>query len=421
MRWRLLIVTWLLIPAAALARPKIAVAPIEGDEDGKVTDAVAEEASQHAAVVDPKPTQEALEKLGFTDAKTKKAQKKLRSKLGVDVIIYGDVTGKKGKQHLTLSVSGRGKRASTIELTFKQASSTKFRGELRDELGKQLAGADTEAKEDDDDDNPKRRDDDHPKVRRPYQRHDDDDDNTARHPLTSPSVWLDAGAAALHRSLVYETTGAAAPPPPVGTISASGQLEAELYPFAFDSLAPPSAGLGLAAAVRKTVGLSIAVPGTTTSAPINEARYMIGARYRFHFGTTTLATGLSYWRQVFIADRSGLPMGAMLDMPDTAYQAVAPGGALRFAATPTIAVYVSLDIPLVFASGSITTGTQLGKATVIAGAGEGAVDFLLGPHYGLRFAALYDRFDFLFDAPRRGVSAAIDSTFALTATFALIY
>src|SRR2546423_3136461 len=131
---------WVLVPALAFARPKIAVAPLEGDDDGKVTAAVAEEASQHAVVVDPKPTQTALDKLGFSNAKSKKAQKKLRAKLGVDVIIYGEVDSKGAKQHLSLEVSGRGKRASTIELTFKNASSNKFREELRDELGKQLSG-----------------------------------------------------------------------------------------------------------------------------------------------------------------------------------------------------------------------------------------------------------------------------------------
>jgi hypothetical protein len=404
------LVVWLLVPAVAFARPKIAVAPIEGDEDGKVTATVAEEASQHAVVIDPKPTQTALEKLGFSDAKSKKAQKKLRGKLGVDVIIYGEVEGKGAKQHLTLYVSGRGKRAGTIELTFKTATSNKFRDELRDELGKQLSGAEGEAAEGDDDDKPFR----------PYRRGGDDSD-TVRHPLTEASVWLDGGAAALHRTLTYETTGAASPPPPVGTISASGELEAEVYPFAMDSLTPPAAGIGLVASVAKTVGLSIAVPGTTTSAPIDESRYTIGARYRFHFGTTTVAAGLSYWRQAFSADQSKLPMGTTLDMPNTEYGAIAPGGALRFAATPKIAIMFSLDIPLVFASGSITTGAQFGQATILAGSGEGAVDFLLGPHYGVRFAALYDRVDFLFQSPRRGVSAAIDSTLALTAMFALVY
>jgi len=402
-RWWLLL--WVAIPALAFARPKIAVAPLAGDDDGKVTAAVAEEASQHATVIDPQPTQKALARLGYDNANSKKAQKALRKRLGVDVIIYGTVDTKGSKQKLTLEVSGRGKRAGEIELSFKTASSNKFREELRDELGKQLAGAEGEASEDDDG------------PRRPF-RHGGDDG--PRHPLTESAVWIDGGPSGLHRSLTYETTGAATPPPPVGTASFSGQLEAEIYPAAFDSLQSAASGFGFAATVAKTVGLSIAVPGTTASASINEARYTIGARYRFHFGQTTLATGVAFWHQTFIADRSSL-MGATLDMPDTSYNAVAPQVAARFAITPKIAILAQLDIPLIFSSGQITTGAQLGQATIIAGAGEGAVDFSLAEHYGLRFALLFDEVDFLFQSPRRGVSSAIDRTLGLTATFALFY
>jgi len=400
-RW--LIVAWLLVPALAFARPKIAVAPLEGDDDGSVTAVVAEEASQHATIVDPKPTQAALARLGFSDAKGKKAQKALRKRLKVDVIIYGEVTTKGSKRKLVLEVSARNKDVTEIELTLKSATSNKFREELRDELGKSLAGAEGQAAEDDDD---------HPL--RPF-RHGEGE----RHPITESAVWLDVGAAALHRSLTYQTTGAASPPPPVGTASVSGELEAEIYPLAFDTIDTPASSIGFAASVAKTVGLSIAVPGTTQSASIDEARYTIGARYRFHFGQTSLAVGLSYWRQRFIADRGGLAMP--LDMPDTDYSAVAPGAVVRIAATPKIGIMGALDIPFVLGSGGITTGTSFGQATVFGGAVEAALDYQLAPHYGLRFAGLYSQFDFLFNAPRRGVSAAVDRTMGLTATFALIY
>src|SRR4051812_36674443 len=98
-RWCVLI---LLLPAVAFARPKIAVAPLDGDDDGSVTAVVAEEASQHATIVDPKPTQAALARLGYPDAKGKKAQKALRKRLKVDVIIYGEVTTKGSKRKLVL-------------------------------------------------------------------------------------------------------------------------------------------------------------------------------------------------------------------------------------------------------------------------------------------------------------------------------
>ncbi|MGE5185273.1 MAG: hypothetical protein ACM31C_24560 [Acidobacteriota bacterium] len=458
MRWLLIALVWLVwVPAVAHARPKVAVEPLDGDEDGRYADAIVQEAGEHAKVIGPKPTAKAADQLGITDLETPRSLKKLRRKLEVDAIIHGKVERSGGKKHLVLSVSGRGKRGSAFELETRSATSKAFRKELREELAKRIAPAsDGDANEDagddeaaeapnkarsDDDDRPKKKlaaadddstrarkhsDDDEDRPRKKKKKHHGDDDEGAeeppppRHPATQAALWLDAGPAGLHRTLDYTTTGVT-PPPAVGTASISGQIEGEVYPGSFDSLHGAAAGFGVFGAAGKTVGLSITVPGTTKSAPINEMHYEIGARYRFTTGQASYAFGVAYWARKFVADRSGL-MGATLDMPDVDYKGIAPGAVARFAATPTIGVGVQLEVPLMSASGQITDGmTGFGQASIYAIAAEGTVDVVLGPHYGLRFAALFDQVGLSFQTPQRGVTNATDRSLGVTGTFAVMY
>ena len=246
--------------------------------------------------------------------------------------------------------------------------------------------------------------------------------------MTQAAVWIDAGVTGVHRSLTYDTKGAGATPaPPVGTASVSGQIEAEVYPGAFDTLKGPAAGIGLVGSFGKTLGLSIAIPGMTASAPIKEGHYSIGARYRFVFGSSSIAVGVSYWRQYYIADRSSLASPTALDMPDVEYTAIAPGGIAKFAVAPKIGVFVALDVPLVMSTGPIEQASGYGRGNVIAAALDAGVDIALDKHYGVRLAAMADQLTFSFAgglgtmAGVRGVSAATDRTLGLTAAFALVY
>jgi hypothetical protein len=189
-RWALLV---LLVAAPALARPKVAVAPLDGDDDQKISAIVAEAASDHAKVTGPGRTGKALDSLSIT-AFTTKNVKKLRGNLDVDIVIHGGVK----KKHLSLTLSGKGKQKSTIELDYKSTKTLKK--QLSAQLGKKLGdadgGNDDDADDDDDkkpfaeskkddDDKPKKHDDDEPKKHaddddRP-KKHDDDDDKPKKH------------------------------------------------------------------------------------------------------------------------------------------------------------------------------------------------------------------------------------------------
>jgi len=472
------VVVCIVLPALALAKPKVAIEPLDGDNDGAIVTVVVEQAEHHAKVTGPKATAKKADELNISDAETPKALKKLRIKLGVDMIIHGKVDRSGGKKVLVLTVSGRGK-SSTFEVPYKLATSKKFHDELDVELAKRIdPDAEREAQEEDEDeaaarekeradkdradkdradkaradkeradkDREKERDRDKDRDRdskshsshvRTASKDEPDEEVTAdtedhhkkkhhhhlaeRNPVTQDAVWLDGGGAGLHRTLTYASEAGGTPPPRVGTGSVSGVIEGEIYPWSFDSLKGGAAGFGFFGSAARTVGLSITVPGTGNSAAINEGAYQAGVRYRFVFGQSSLAIGASYWERHFIADRSGLPVGTVLDMPDVSYTAFAPGAIVKLAAAPKIAAVLAVDVPLVLAAGAITTTNDFRQASVIAFAVEGGADFALAQNYGLRIAGLFDQLKLSFDQPQRGVTAATDRTMGVIASFALVY
>ena len=135
----------LVIPAIALAKPKVAVAPLDGDDDGKIAEVVADAAAEHSKVTKPDRVQRDMEKLSITSFDNK-AVKRLRNKLEVDVVIHGKVS----KKHLELTIAGKGKNKSKLELDFKTTKALKK--ELAAKLGKRIDDAAAAADDDDDED-----------------------------------------------------------------------------------------------------------------------------------------------------------------------------------------------------------------------------------------------------------------------------
>jgi hypothetical protein len=517
LRWSLLIL--LLLAGTAFAKPKIAVAPIDGDTDDEVGEIIVSVAASHGRAIDPGRVGREMEKLSISKMSTKSA-KKLRQKLDADVVVYGKLS----KKHLELKVAGKGK--AKVEIDFK--SNKDLKKQLQAKLGKELDAAlegpdsdeddeetsspfgggrkDRDDRKRDDDDKRKRdedeqrkrdeddkrekeerrareekrqreeddkrkrdddkrtskrdrdddkrgskrdRDDDKRGRKRTARRDDedrddddrDDDDRDGgdeedrprkkrkkqkRHPLTQAAVWLDAGPAFAHRSFTYEG-GGMTPPPRVGTIAAAGEIEGELYPGSFSTLKGAAANIGLAAAYDRTVGLGIAIPKTTVTTPIAHGFYWIGARYRFVFGTSSVAVGASYWRRYYTADRSKLMMADQLDMPDVDYTALAPDVTARIAAAPNVSVFATLQIPLMLSSGPIQEPTSYGPSTILAFDVRGGVQLALGSHYAVQMGLYFDQISLKFNAKQgsmaaaREVTAATDRSFGLAATLGVFY
>ncbi|MBV8759342.1 MAG: hypothetical protein JO257_18790 [Deltaproteobacteria bacterium] len=481
MRWFLLVLA-MLAASPALAKPKAAVAPLDGDDDAKVTKVVADAAGDHAKVTSPDRVAKAMDNLSITTFKTRDL-KKLRSNLEVDVIIHGAVTKDGGKKHLALTISGKGKQKEMVELDYK--STKTLRKQLSSALGKKLdaaagGGDDNEADDDDDapkrpfadkasdddkpkkhdddedkpkkhasddedrpkkhasdDDRPRKRtadadvrkhsddDDDRPRKRKHHRGDDDDEDVPAKNEITQAAAWVDAGGNFTRHTLKWAGAGTMKPPG-VGTAAGAAAVEGELYPFSSDPKTK-GAGVGLYGDFSYAMGLGIAVPGAGVTAPIKQEHYQIGARYRLAAGQSSIAFGASYWRRTYTADRSKLMMPTQLDTPDIDYTAVAPGVLARIAAAPKVGVVLGVDVPLMLDGGPIVKAASYGAATILAADVLAGLQILVAPHFALQLRGdlNYESFTFAAKAQSgaatRGVSSATEMNYGVTATIGVLY
>lgn len=472
----LLLGLWAALTGPAHAEPSVAVAPIGGDPDDKVSDVVVDVVSAQAKAIKPKTVVRAIGQLGISGDLDARDANRLMKKLEADVVLQGKVK-KDGKQRvLRMTVYAKGKKPGSFSVEFKTAKSGKLRDGVRDELAATLAKLDDdddekarkkrereerEAKEEEDrrkkqraeeeeadrrkkkrlaeEDDERRKkakkkvavddDDGERKVKKKKRRRDDDEDGGGddddRDPATArlvaqragrTMVRLDAGTSMGVRRLTYT---AANSPPRVGTFAAAARVEAELYPLASNPRSP-AAGLGLAAEYDKTLGLSIQVPGGP-SVPIDQSHYSLGARYRLGLGTKTLTLGVDFAKRRYVADRSGLATPNDLDAPDTDYTAVAPGVALRIPVGAKAAWFGNLAALLVLDTGPIQEKDSYGAATVLGGELATGVDVTLSKTLALRFAGELTNISFKFkgngaQAMARGVTGATDRQFGLAAT-----
>ncbi|MDX2092476.1 MAG: hypothetical protein SFX73_31725 [Kofleriaceae bacterium] len=422
MRW-LLCFGLVCLPMFALAKPKVAVAPLEGDDGGKVAEVVVEVAGESAKVIGPGETKKAMAKHDV-DELDGKGIKKLRKKLAVDAVIHGKVEEDGTRKTLALEVSVRGKKTERFSLSFRGHTSKKLREELREELGKRLSeGEGDEDPDEDDAPKPRRDDDDQPRKKK--RRRDDDDLPRERNPLTQAALRVGAGASATRRTLTYATTSAT-PPPRVGTLSGSVRLEGEVYPASFDTLKGTAARLGVAFELDKTVGLGIRVPGAGgAEATIDKLHVQVGARYRIPFGQSSLALGAGYYLRRYKADRGGA--GLNLDMPDVDYRAITLGGVGRFVLGPKLGLALALDLPLMLSAGSIQSPLSYGPAKIIAFDLDVALEYRLAPRWSLKTALELSNIMVTFDgkmgtqSAARMVQGATDRNLGLAVTLEALY
>jgi hypothetical protein len=511
------------IQAIAKPKPKIAVAPLDGDAGNKVALAIAEALDgKDFEVVGPKEVSREMKKLGLADELAPKDARKLATKLEAVALVDGKVAKAGKKRSLHLEVHRRGKPDAGFTIEFKSTASDGFRRGVHDEIAKKLEGAGDDAPADDDDPGkkpagddrkrsldddddhlperkkrtddddhlPERKkrtdDDDHLPERKKRtddddhlperkKRTDDDDHLPERKKRTTgdnqlperkkkvatttdddepavrkrkgrkqaeaevaPQVLARVGGGGLlaQRRLTYDTRAGLTPaqaPPSVVTTAGAFRIDGEIYPFALANPRGGIAGLGLAGAYDKTFGLAIKIPNMALQAPIDQAHFAIGARYRFGVGEASAITiGLDYVGRHYIADRSSLMM-VVLDAPDVDYAAIAPGIAARTPVTPTITLFGALDGMLVLDTGPIQKSASYGAATVYGVEVLGGLDIAIAKQLGLRVALEYSQINFTFngkgtmatgrdnDSTTVDVNGATDRSIGLSATLGLAY
>ncbi|HEY5946321.1 MAG TPA: hypothetical protein VIV40_12550, partial [Kofleriaceae bacterium] len=136
MRWSLLLLL-VAIPRLAFTEPKVALAPLD-DDDGKIAEIVGDAISEHAKLTKPARVEGAMKSLGVS-VLSNKSLKKLRTKLDVDVVVYGSVEKDGDTKRLSLTFGGNAKPKPKLDLEIK--STKQLRKELAGKLAKRINSA----------------------------------------------------------------------------------------------------------------------------------------------------------------------------------------------------------------------------------------------------------------------------------------
>jgi hypothetical protein len=192
---------------------------------------------------------------------------------------------------------------------------------------------------------------------------------------------IDAGMSVTGRQLTFASRAyAQAPHGYKGPFAPGGHVDGAIYPLAFLDRAGPAAGLGVDFEYDQTTSLT-----TRTSEamdvvmPTNENHWSIGGRYRIPLGNggAQVALGFDWSHRQFVVDRSGLPAGAVLDMPDVVYTAYAPELATRIPLGPRVTLTATGRVLLIKSAGPIQTQAEYGAAKVTGGEGNAGLEILV--------------------------------------------
>jgi len=256
------------------------------------------------------------------------------------------------------------------------------------------------------------------------------------------AVELDAGASATGRTLKFTTRGGdftQAPNGYKGPIVPGAHVEGAVYPLAFGkSAGGAAAGLGVAFEYDKTMSLTTRTSEAMDVAlPTTEKHWIVGARYRIMFGhkatspSITLAAG--YGRRVFAVDRSALPAGATLDMPDVDYRFFDPGLSFRIPFGTRVALTGEGHALLFRSAGPIQSATEYGAAKLTGADAAGGLEITVTPRVLVRLSGFVTMIGYDFvgngaqtnnrdgDSTTQDVGGALDQYLGGSATVGFAY
>jgi hypothetical protein len=237
--------------------------------------------------------------------------------------------------------------------------------------------------------------DDGPRARRDTDRERDDGGvSDSDGPASAPRISVFVGASVVGRTLTFNAAPIDKPPLGYpGLFSPSALAKGAVYPFG-------PYGVGFVA--ESAVGLQSTVKADTMqiSVPTQRSRYGVDARYRLLFGdgdsaSVTMSAGFS--QLVFALDRSQLPAGVVVDLPNTSYTYLDPGVELRYPLTASIALLAEAKGMLILGAGEIVTADQYGSATVLGLDGDLAAEYHVTDRIAVRAGAHLTAISYAFD------------------------
>ena len=454
----------------AMAKPKVAIVPLEGDSEGNAQDAITDALGDDAEITGPKTVTRAIDKLGLDTEMSDRDLKKLSGELEADAIIRGTYTTKDGKKiiHFKLFVNGKKVKGFTVE--FGSLKSQKFKDALHDKLMEKLGAEkkvaeDEDKKKDDGDDAEKKKkddsddaetkkkdddgDDDKPKKKKRVGKAGDDDDEEVEevttvkpasgHSASHDAIRVDMGVSLMSRNLTFNSRNfEQAPKGYKNSPVPGGRVEGEFYPLAISNPTSAAAGIGVAGTYDQTFALNLqstAQPGTKF--PVTEKHFDIGVRYRIAFGSKpsspSLTLGAGYGRWTFKVNRTALMEGNVIDLPDVDYAGYTPGLTFRIPLGNTVALLFGGSALLVTGTGAIQKPDQYGQAKVTAGSGMFGLEAVFANRYAVRVAAEAAQMGFAFtggaqmtnnrdgDPGSKDVGGAADRYIGGAFTFGVLY
>lgn len=454
---QVLVVALVVLPAAALAKPKVALVPID-DNSGDVQEAVVDALDGgELNVVTPKQVARTEDKLGFEGDLSEKELKKLAAELEADAVIQGSLSMKGPNHVLHFKLFVKGKKQKGFKIEFGSAKSPKFKKALHDKMvaklgdigggddseaskptkkkkGDKVAKGDDDAAGGDDDTKPTKKkkgdkggdddaasggdDDDTSKKKRTASADGDDGDSddsvrasadlaaASTRAANRAAIRIDLGISVTGRTMSYNSrnfTGTGLGPPRTyqNAPVPGGRVEGEFYPLALSNPSGALAGLGLGGNYDKTFSLTLhnqLQPGTAFAA--DEFRWNVGARYRLAFGhkptSPTLTFGFDYGHRQFKVDRKNQMDGLVIDLPDVQYVGVTPSLTFRLPVAASVALFAGGGSLLALRAGSIQQPEQYGQAKITSIEADAGIDIVFAKRYAVRFTGEFALFGFSF-------------------------
>ena len=253
--------------------------------------------------------------------------------------------------------------------------------------------------EDEDDDRVAARDDDEDIDDELNLRDDDDGAPRKRSPHAVASVSV--GPSAKMRTLTF--TSRAFEQAPLGYKSSlvpGARVGGEVYPLALKSDGALS-NLGVGFEYDQTLAMTTrSSDAPDVALPTQQKHWDVGARYRIPFGkkptSPMVIAGAGIGRRFFIVDRSALPAGAELDMPDVAYKYYHAGAAFRMPIGAKAAIHAGARGMMFTGAGSISDTDQYGGAKLTGLDATAGVEFKVTPSVVASLAGSFTQIGFAF-------------------------
>lgn len=490
------LVAGIALDAAPALAARVVVLEVRGDDSSEFEEMLVETLKTQHDVVESRAFDRAARREGVADDLDDRAIARVARSLEAVAVLDTMLARRNGEWEFTIRVRGRDgkvKKKVKIELVAPRLGARgkkKVERALLEVVDEVLAadrgvaarakGKDTgtargkgKARDDeprvrargDDDDEPVRRrrdvdrddDEDEDEPRRARRGGDDDDDDDEEDDVLDerPRRARPAGARELRRAGVVAEVGSSviarklsfssrpnfdqAPRGYPGSPVPAAHLAVEVFPVAIALPKNPAAGLGFYAEYDRVMGLVTRTSQAMDVAmPTRQVRWVVGGKLRYSFGRAptlpTIYAGLGYGRRAFIVDRSGLPAGTALDLPDVDYRIYEPSLGVRLPiGTERLALTLGGRGLLFKSAGAIQGPVEYGAAKITGAEGEAMIDAAITRKVGLRLRGSFTQIGYDFDGNgaqtnnRDGdpatadVGGAMDRWLSATAALAIVY